>query len=52
MIIRVAPEVIEAMLERAAAGYGYTLAEVDAMWADNSLDEPRLRDLWLIWRDS
>lgn len=44
-------EELHAMLEREAARYGYTVNEVRDMATAGELEEPELRDLWLIWGD-
>jgi hypothetical protein len=43
---------IQAMLREAFAEYGYTLEDVKSLWDADRLDEPRLRDLMLIWGDA
>ncbi|WP_144268081.1 hypothetical protein [Demequina sp. NBRC 110055] len=42
---------IQDMLTVQADRYGYSLEEVRAMARAGTLDEPELRDLWLIWGD-
>jgi hypothetical protein len=37
------------MLAEAARRYGKTYEQVTEAWCDDTLDEPELRDLWLIW---
>lgn len=43
---------IDAMLADEAAKYGYTLDELRDMATSGVLEEPELRDLWIIWGDS
>jgi hypothetical protein len=49
--IAVTREQIDEMLAEKAREYGYSLAELQAMANGGSLNEPELRDLWIIWGD-
>lgn len=40
---------VTAMLTAAAQRYGLTFEEFCTLGADDGLEEPELRDLWLIW---
>lgn len=44
-------EDVDAMLTVEAAKYGYTLSELRELAANGALEEPELRDLWIIWGD-
>jgi hypothetical protein len=48
-IRRVSREEVDAELAEAARRYGRTFEEVTEAWCRDDLDEPELRDLWLIW---
>ncbi len=39
------------MLTGAAKSYGLTLRDLYELGTSDKLDEPELRDLWLIWGD-
>jgi len=43
---------VTALLTEEAGSFGYTLDEVRELARSGRLDEPELRDLWLIWGDT
>ncbi|MCY4621120.1 MAG: hypothetical protein OXD34_04685 [bacterium] len=51
MTITVAREDVIRMLERAASGVGLGLRGFYELGSEGRLDDPSLRDLWLIWGD-
>ena len=51
MVITVPREQIVEMLERAANDAGLGLRRFYELGTADSLDDPSLRDLWLIWGD-
>jgi hypothetical protein len=50
--IKVTRDEVNSMLMQRAAAYGYTLDDLRAMAQSGTLEEPELRDLWLIWGDT
>ena len=52
MVITVSREEIIGMLERAAGEVGLGLRSFYELGKADELDDPSLRDLWLIWGDT
>lgn len=51
MVVKVEREKIVDMLSRAASKHGLDLGAFYALGRADELDDPSLRDLWLIWGD-
>jgi hypothetical protein len=49
--VKISQSTIDEMLATAAESYGYTFDELRDMAVTGTLNEPELRDLWLIWAD-